>query len=536
MSIRGLTAVAVCLLFLGVVAYYAGWMSQSGNNSETPQSSSAENEHQNASRQKQELEPLLKDWKTPKIAFVFTGEQHGYMEPCGCSDTQSGGIGRRDDLFQKLKKKNWEVVALDLGGLSHEMRQDRVQSKLKLTTTLAALKDMEYFAVAFGVEELSFASEELLTLENLPPDDSASKPYFLCANVTMFDDPIMGPRRFQIIEKNGLKIGVTAVLGKSLQKEYFPEESQTDIKISDPVEAIKASLEKLKELKPDLLVLLSHASMDESKEYIKQFPELNIVLSAGGAEDPDDKMIMEGNSLLLNVGHKGKYAGVVGYYDVKEKPYQFELVDLDNQRFTETKRMQDHMRAYQNILKESADEVFGSLPEAFHPSGSTFVGVNECRQCHKKAYNKWKTTRHARAYLTLEEGPLPEHDHGNKKPQEWIPRIHDPECLSCHTTGWEAQEMYPYDSGFKNAEKSPYLKGNQCENCHGPGNKHVDLEKIWKKDQKKVSMDDILAQRKHMHLDKTMAKDVCYRCHDLNNSPKFNFDLAYPLIQHIGKD
>ncbi len=158
MSIRGLTAVAVCLLFLGVVAYYAGWMSQSGNNSETPQSSSAENEHQNASRQKQELEPLLKDWKTPKIAFVFTGEQHGYMEPCGCSDTQSGGIGRRDDLFQKLKKKNWEVVALDLGGLSHEMRQDRVQSKLKLTTTLAALKDLEYFAVAFGVEALSFAS------------------------------------------------------------------------------------------------------------------------------------------------------------------------------------------------------------------------------------------------------------------------------------------------------------------------------------------------------------------------------------------
>ncbi len=539
MSIRGLTVIAVCILFLGVVAYLAGWTSNSSSDLDNSNSTASENEHHDSSHQEKnvDVEPLLKDWKTPKVAFVFTGEQHGYMEPCGCSDTQSGGMGRRDDLFQKLKERKWEVAALDLGGLSHNNRQDRLQSKLKLKTTLASLADMGYSAVTFGPEEISFPAEELLTLENVAIDDTAKKPFFVCANVTLFETPEMGPRRNYIIEKNGLKIGVTGVIGKSIQEEFFPAETQTDIKISDPVEAIKKSLEELKEQKIDLLVLHSHASMDESKTYIQEFPELNIVLSAGGAEDPDDKKIMEGKTLLLNVGHKGKYAGVVGYYPESEEKYQFELVDLDNIRFTETERMRDHMRAYQSLLKDSASEVLSTLPEAYHPSGSTFAGVETCAKCHKKAYQKWKTTQHARAYVTLEEGPLPGHYHNEKDAErEWIPRIHDPECLSCHTTGWEPQEMYPYDSGFKNAEKSSHLKGNQCENCHGPANKHVDLETIWKKDQKKVSLDDVLAQRKRLHMDKATAKDVCYRCHDLNNSPKFNFELAFPKIQHQGRD
>ncbi len=45
-------------------------------------------------------------------------------------------------------------------------------------------------------------------------------------------------------------------------------------------------------------------------------------------------------------------------------------------------------------------------------------------------------------------------------------REFDAECISCHTTG------FPYKSGFVSAEATPFLKGNQCENCHGPGSLH----------------------------------------------------------------
>src|SRR5580704_3976717 len=30
-----------------------------------------------------DVKPLLKGWAKPAVALVFSGEQHGYMEPCG---------------------------------------------------------------------------------------------------------------------------------------------------------------------------------------------------------------------------------------------------------------------------------------------------------------------------------------------------------------------------------------------------------------------------------------------------------------------
>ncbi len=67
---------------------------------------------------------------------------------------------------------------------------------------------------------------------------------------------------------------------------------------------------------------------------------------------------------------------------------------------------------------------------------------------------KWSTTKHAQAFDSLEK------DH---KPNT----IYDAECITCHTTGFE------YNSGWHSEAETPYLAGNQCENCHGPGSKHV---------------------------------------------------------------
>ena len=52
----------------------------------------------------------------------------------------------------------------------------------------------------------------------------------------------------------------------------------------------------------------------------------------------------------------------------------------------------------------------------------------------------------------------------------------DPECLSCHVTGWSPQEFLPYASGFMSIAETPLLEGNGCENCHGPGGGHVAAE------------------------------------------------------------
>ncbi len=68
------------------------------------------------------------------------------------------------------------------------------------------------------------------------------------------------------------------------------------------------------------------------------------------------------------------------------------------------------------------------------------------------------------------------------------------------------------------------MKGQQCENCHGPAARHTELETQWKKDAKSVKKDDLDAARHKLHLTVAEAqKTLCYRCHDLDNDPNYTF-------------
>ena len=56
-------------------------------------------------------------WPKPQLAFILTGEQHGFFEPCGCTSSQLGGMSRRANLVQKMTDAGWSVRGLDVGGL-----------------------------------------------------------------------------------------------------------------------------------------------------------------------------------------------------------------------------------------------------------------------------------------------------------------------------------------------------------------------------------------------------------------------------------
>src|SRR4051812_13682064 len=39
-------------------------------------------------------------WETPKVALIVSGQMHGYIGPCGCSEPQQGGLVRRYNFIQ----------------------------------------------------------------------------------------------------------------------------------------------------------------------------------------------------------------------------------------------------------------------------------------------------------------------------------------------------------------------------------------------------------------------------------------------------
>ncbi len=470
--------------------------------------------------------PLFKGWGKPRLAILLSGSQHGYFEPCGCSSNQLGGMARRGDLVDKMKKKGWTITGLDVGG---NVKRARPQSKMKFETILAAMKDMNYAAIGLGPEELQLGPEYLLSQHVYDETNPKKEIPFLCANVTLYGSDDLGtPARTRIFSIAGLKLGITSILGKS----YAKKVSVDDVTIKEPAKVLPDIIKSIQSQKPNALILLAHANLKECTALAKQFPQFQIILSSGGPEDPGGKVLQVGNTWILNVGRKGKHVGVLGIFpEDKKNPFKFELVTLDEKRFGDNKAMVEHMRDYQERLKDEK-LAYKELP-IVHPSGAKFVGAEACGDCHTKAFDIWKKTPHAKAFESLK--------HPRKgMPDHKITRIYDPECLSCHVNGWHPQKVLRYKSGFINEEfadgfqekeKFKFMQGQQCEGCHGPGSRHIQLINDAENDA------EIEKAAKEVRVTLKMAKEkTCYECHDLDNSPKFDFESYWKKVEHKGMD
>lgn len=452
-------------------------------------------------------------WEKPQAVLYVSGQQHGYIEPCGCTglENQKGGLIRRDTVLNQLREKGWDVFPVDVG---NQVRRIGRQAEIKFESTVEAFKTMDYTAATLGIDDLQQSGVEVIQVAG---SDDLTSNCFILTNVVILD-PSFFPK-YKIVESGGRKIGITCAIGL----EDTAELKNDDVEIADPVEALKPVVKELKEQGCDYLVLLAHASLEESTSIAQAVPEFNLVVTAGGLGEPTYKLEpIEGTeTLMVQVGVKGQYGGIVGLFDDAEQPVRYQRIAITSQ-FKDSQRMLAQFASYQKRLERDGFDALGARPQA-HPRGQEFVGSETCGECHTTAYEIWKDTPHFHATDSIVE---PDNERGG------IARHFDPECVSCHATGWNPQRFYPYVSGFKNPESTAALAGSGCENCHGPGKAHVDVEygdvEVDEAEQTRL--------RKQMILSFERARDKCLECHDLDNSPDFKFDEYWEVVEHYGKD
>jgi nitrate/TMAO reductase-like tetraheme cytochrome c subunit len=159
-----------------------------------------------------------------------------------------------------------------------------------------------------------------------------------------------------------------------------------------------------------------------------------------------------------------------------------------------------------------------------HPTGRRFAGSAACAECHQASYDVWKESGHAQALTTLE----------TQSPR----RDGDPECLSCHVVGWVPQKYEPFEGGFAGMAVTPHLAHQGCENCHGPAATHTAVERgdVKATDEQRDRLRSDLALSLATPEERERAVNNCLECHDLDNSPKFDFDTYWPMIEHSEKD
>jgi len=466
--------------------------------------------------------PIWTDWPVPQTTLIITGEQHGHFEPCGCTANQMGGMARRANLFARLQHAGWEVHGIDLGGLT---RRSVRQSEIKFETSFRALLELNYVALGLGLEEIRLQPEFLMS-QDLPDEDGNSLS-LLSANLVFFGSPEIGtPVPSRIVNAGNRRIGITSVMSKSTKLKVLPEGANSDVTWTEPEPAIEKVLQHFDKEQVNFRVLLSHSLPDESRELAKKFPQFDVVVLAEGFSDPDPTAPPEtiGNTLILQVGHKGKYAGVLGLYDDAGQPFRYHLIPLERSEFDDTQSMVDRMADYQQRLRD--EQIVIADGEIAHPSGATFVGADRCQDCHEDSFEVWANSHHAHAFESLDPG----NEREGFERLNGIPRMFDPECLSCHVTGWNPQEYIRYRSGFLNEELAngddkslqARLAGNQCENCHGPASRHIEL----------IEAGDVDLARREVAITLEQGKKTCYSCHDTDNSPEFDFDKYWADIVH----
>jgi hypothetical protein len=439
-------------------------------------------------------------------------------------------MSRRASLFEQIRALGWETRGLDVGSVS---RRTGTQAKLKFETSLAAFRELKYVGLALGPEELKLEPGYLLS-QHLTDGDEPLR--FLGANLMFFGSKDLGtPVSSMVFEVNGVKVGVTSVMSDTIRKSVVPDMTPeqaagAEIQWSDPGEALTSVMKEFDAEGVAVRVLLSQSTLEESKKLAEDFPGFTLIVCANGFGEGTDKPEMVGNVALLEVGKKGKAAGVVGLYpDDKETPVQFERVTLSGELFPDSDRMTELMQGYQDRLKsEAVAKNDGTLP---HPSGATFVGASKCGECHTQAFEIWEKTPHAHAFESLD----PVFQRKGFERLRGVNKTFDPECIACHVTGWNPEEYLRYESGFINEEFAAddaekllqgLLAGNQCENCHGPGSRHVEL----------IEADNTDAAIKEMKVTLEQSEQTCNKCHDGDNSPSFKFEEYWENVKHYGKD
>jgi hypothetical protein len=454
---------------------------------------------------------LLANLGNPAAALIITGERDGYLEPCGCTEGQVGGLLRLYDFLERLHNQGWSTVQVDLGSLTKDPAVARggfEQAKIKFDYSVKALKLLDYSAVALSAEDMKLGVMEALGLLS---NSLGQKTRIIVANVAApagFESIFQAS---QVVTAGPVKVGITAVIDpEALTKLNDPDKEMLTASLKRPSEVLPGVLADL-ESRTDYQVLMVQGPPELGKSLGTAYPGFDVVVSTSvyaDAELRDPEKLNGGKTLLVQVGKMGKYVGVVGLYPRENERMRYYPVRLGTRYDGPATAMKQLIETeYRDALRQAkVVEDFPRRDYVSDVSGATYVGADNCKSCHPNTYFKWSTTEHALAFEKLKA------DH---KPDV----IYDAECISCHTTGFE------YNSGWVSEARTPYLKGNQCENCHGPGSKHV---------SEPTNPD----YRKAMALtaEKADRNRLCLGCHDGDNSPKFKFETHYPRIAHKGLD
>lgn len=409
------------------------------------------------------------------LQLLISGDTALWLVPCGCTSNQSGGLPRRGTLVAETQRAA-DVVVADVGGAA---AGDTPYDLLKFSALLRGEVAMGLAAHNLGAAEAALGPDRL---RGFARDTGVT---LISTNVLDRDGtPVVEPWRIvDAADRRVLLLGVLA-----------PRLAPSSLRVTEPRAAILATLAQLQG-RFDAAVVLAYLPEDELVQLAGQLPEVDAVIGGPTGQSVPPRRL--GPTLLASATNKGKFMVRLTASDstgATDEHWNGEIVEL-NEKFADDAKQLANVRRFREELASrdfaATETSFAADRPAGAPDDYRVAGTQSCRECHAADAEGWDKSPHAHAWKSLAA------DHAQA----------DSACQQCHTTG------FGLPGGFVSLCRSADRREVGCESCHGPAAAHADNPRThtaW------------FAQ----------ARDQCERCHDRENSPRFNFDTYWPRIAH----
>ena len=413
-------------------------------------------------------EPAAKD---PRPVLLYACDNQGVLAACGCPSNPTGGFAKRQGLIERYRRTREHVLVVDAGNLFPYYRHAIKEKYVAKAASRAA-----WDAIAAGEQEFDLGVERLREFRKtygLP---------IVCANVRDREgQPVVPPHVVRDVA--GLRVGIFAVIAE--QTYDWPQPKWRASLTVEPV--LDAARREVKSLAGcDLVVALSHQTIDASRRLAREVPGIHVVVVG-----KDRKILREpetvGETLLVASGEAGHVLGALTLDRDEQGRLRF-LSDLTtlSARIPEAAWALD---LYWRYVKESKDK---PPPDwDLTPIPPRYESAEACKECHEEQYAHWLTTKHADAYASIKKAG----------------RHEDPECLLCHTMGLGRK------GGFVSMARTPSLGRVTCQACHVLTADHH---------EKKVKRDPAIY----------ISSRLCMSCHGPVQSPDFDYFVYKPKIIH----
>ena len=263
------------------------------------------------------------------LFILHTNNTNGALENCYCPDHPLGSIEKRSLYINDFINSNPRTLVLDAGDFFTMSK-----NLLKDSLVCEAYATIPYDGILLGDQELT---RDEKFLNNVLPKLESS---IILSNL---EEPSLSfVRKYKVIKRGGLSIGVIGILGGNAMK-YYPKNIRDSIVLTDPASTVNEIVKRIRP-RTDVIILLSHQGFDQDQVLAKSLKGVNIILGAHSQTVPKEAVIIN-DILISQAGREGYYVGLIELKLNKYKKIEEHIMST----ISMTQDMPDHPRIMELI-------------------------------------------------------------------------------------------------------------------------------------------------------------------------------------------